>query len=133
MKLFTSRYGNKEIARSNLISVGISLGNPRFKTAFKVEASIKELAPTRKMLYMEYDPYKELYFKMLDTIDINELEEQFKTISKGGKDVVLLCFEDLSKQGEWCHRRMFAEWWQKKTGQEVEELMPLTSQTRLAM
>lgn len=45
MKIYTSRYGNKEIARTSLVPVGISIGNPRFKLAFKVEQRIKELAP----------------------------------------------------------------------------------------
>jgi hypothetical protein len=38
------------------------------------------------------------------------------------KGVVLLCFEDLSKPGEWCHRRAFATWWEEQTGEKVEEL-----------
>ncbi|MDR2170525.1 MAG: hypothetical protein LBP59_10320 [Planctomycetaceae bacterium] len=38
------------------------------------------------------------------------------------KPVVLLCYEDVSKVGQWCHRRMFAEWWENKTGEIIEEL-----------
>jgi hypothetical protein len=40
----------------------------------------------------------------------------------GSEGVVLLCFEDLTKPGEWCHRRSFAAWWDEKTGQKVDEL-----------
>ncbi len=28
-----------------------------------------------------------------------------------GKPVVLCCYEDVRKPGEWCHRLVFAEWW----------------------
>ncbi|MCP4259111.1 MAG: DUF488 domain-containing protein [Planctomycetes bacterium] len=130
MKIYTSRYGNKEIAQTGLVPVGISTGNPRFKTAFKVQHRIKALAPTRDMLPLPYKTYKKIYFGMLGELDEGQLKEHFKKISNG-KDLVFLCFEDLSKEGEWCHRRMFAEWWQGKTGDKVEELMPLTSQAKL--
>jgi rubrerythrin len=37
--------------------------------------------------------------------------------------MVLLCYENVVK-GERCHRRMFAAWWEKRTGEEVPELAP---------
>jgi hypothetical protein len=37
--------------------------------------------------------------------------------------VLLLCYEDVLA-GDWCHRKVFAEWWQEQTGQVVEELRP---------
>ena len=39
-----------------------------------------------------------------------------------GKIPVLLCFEALKKPGESCHRRMFAEWYEDKTGRAILEL-----------
>ena len=36
--------------------------------------------------------------------------------------VVLLCFEKLAEKP--CHRRLFAGWWEDKTGQPVPELCP---------
>jgi len=36
--------------------------------------------------------------------------------------LVLLCWEDIRKPGEWCHRTMFAEWWAEHSGQGVLEL-----------
>jgi hypothetical protein len=36
---------------------------------------------------------------------------------------VLLCFEDVHRDGEGaCHRRTFARWWEEQTGEVVEEL-----------
>ncbi len=46
----------------------------------------------------------------------------------GGRQVLLCCFESLSADkvaaGQWCHRRIFADWWQKKTGHTIAELYP---------
>lgn len=39
-----------------------------------------------------------------------------------GQTLVLMCFDDLSKPGAWCHRTMFAEWYYEKTGVSVPEL-----------
>jgi hypothetical protein len=36
--------------------------------------------------------------------------------------IVLLCFEDLSKPGAWCHRRLLAEWISQKLGEKIPEL-----------
>jgi hypothetical protein len=43
----------------------------------------------------------------------------------------LLCFEDLTKPGLWCHRRPFANWWLENTGEVVPELEPDVRQNRL--
>lgn len=34
--------------------------------------------------------------------------------------LVLLCFDDIRK--ELCHRSLFAQWWQRETGENVREL-----------
>ena len=40
-----------------------------------------------------------------------------------GKDVVLLCYEDVRKgESDWCHRTIFADWWREKTGEVIPEL-----------
>jgi hypothetical protein len=40
-----------------------------------------------------------------------------------GRTLCLLCFEDVH-QGEACHRRWFADWYQQHFGVEVPELAP---------
>jgi hypothetical protein len=123
MMIYSSWYGNKEIATTGIFPVGISLYPPRWKTAFKVRYRIRDIAPTQDMLEMEYGPYFRRYIKQLEGLDIVKLQKNFKEISaNGAHDIVLLCFEDINKEGEWCHRRMFAEWWHKKTGQKIEEI-----------
>jgi uncharacterized protein (DUF488 family) len=39
----------------------------------------------------------------------------------GGKSLVLLCWE---RHGEFCHRRLFAEWFRENISIEVPELAP---------
>jgi hypothetical protein len=38
------------------------------------------------------------------------------------RDAVLLCYEDVRKEGVWCHRQLFSQWWEEQTGQVVTEL-----------
>ena len=40
----------------------------------------------------------------------------------GNDQLVLCCFEDLRTPGAWCHRRIFATWWEQATGEPVLEL-----------
>jgi hypothetical protein len=44
-----------------------------------------------------------------------------KPLGAEGEGAVLLCFEKVH-EGEDCHRRTFAAWWEKKTGNVVPEL-----------
>jgi hypothetical protein len=41
----------------------------------------------------------------------------------GGKDLVLLSYENLTKPGEWRRRKVFAEWWLRETGEVTVELV----------
>ena len=35
--------------------------------------------------------------------------------------MILLCYEDVTNPDEWCHRTVFAKWWEDNTGETVEE------------
>jgi hypothetical protein len=54
---------------------------------------------------------------------VDRIAAVLKVISdeEGGEALALLCFEDVHA-GQVCHRRMFAQWWEERTGQRVEEL-----------
>ncbi|MGZ4303127.1 MAG: DUF488 family protein [Gaiellaceae bacterium] len=69
------------------------------------------------------------YRERLDAIGAKGLQKCFADISAehDGRGLVLLCFE---KPGQFCHRRVLAEWWEEQTGQHVPELEP--HQLRLA-
>ena len=50
---------------------------------------------------------------------VERLEERARS---EGKELVLLCFEDIRIPSDWCHRTVFAQWWAEKTGEIIEEL-----------
>lgn len=138
MRLFTSRYQNRAIAETDLVPVGITLGNPRFKLAFKVVENVKLLAPPRSMWGKSHDEFIKLYRECLSGFGLEKILSILKRISDehGGRDLVLLCFEDVfcdDPTKNFCHRRVFAEWWEKETGDVVEELQPAEQPEQLRM
>ena len=47
MKIYTSRYSNKDLATADAHIVGITLYPPRFPVKFKLEGNIGQLAPQK--------------------------------------------------------------------------------------
>jgi hypothetical protein len=124
VNLATSRYSNHElIIASGMRPIRTSIGFPRFKLKYELAGVIRALMPTRPMLKLPRPEYEALYLGKLDQVGIEELQRQFEELDPDGKGLVLLCFEDLTKPGEWCHRRMFATWFEERTGQAVPELV----------
>ena len=66
------------------------------------------------------DAYKTLYLKQLNDLGIEKVQQALTEIADG-KPVILLCFEKLRSPEEWCHRTMFAEWYEQQTGQKIVE------------
>ena len=126
MAILTSRYGNKELRNDGDYPVGISIGKPRFKTGYEIREQCYALAPKGYMLKMEYEPYREAYFQKLEEIGADKIigivQRMDERAQEEGKTLVLLCYEDLRKPDQWCHRTLFAEWWQKMTGEVINEL-----------
>lgn len=124
--LWTARYSNKNIRASGLIPVQASLGGPRWKLPYELTIATREVAPSREVLNLrdDQDAYHVAYIRQLERIGVDNFEEKFRSIRKilGNRGIVLLCFEDLRKPGEWCHRRMFADWWLTKTGELIPEM-----------
>jgi hypothetical protein len=127
MKLYTSYYGNRNIAKTELLPVGISQGNPRFRLPYAVACYLRELAPARSIWALPKESFDLAYRKQLERRGVAAIMEQLESTSTkyGGRDLVLLCFEDLSKRNAWCHRTTFAQWWFEKTGNETKELLLL--------
>ncbi len=65
--------------------------------------------------------YRELYFAQLAQLDPQEVWDDLHRTAVGGEPV-LLCWEKLNKPGEFCHRRMVAEWFEQSLGHVVEEI-----------
>ena len=70
------------------------------------------LSPSRVMLNEDEATYREAYQKILDRLAPRKVYQEL------GEDAVLLCWE---KPGEFCHRRLVAEWFERELGVEVLE------------
>ena len=107
----TSYYSNKSLAlaRGKSRLVGISQGVPKW---FSGEV-YKALAPTWEMVRMKD---MERYIKLYHAQILGKLDPH-KT-AKLLENSILLCWE---RPGEFCHRRLVAEWLERETGIIVPE------------
>jgi uncharacterized protein (DUF488 family) len=64
------------------------------------------------MLKMDEATYRKEYQKILDSLDPAKVGKDL------GPDAIMLCWE---RPGEFCHRRLVAEWLSKHLGQSVPE------------
>ncbi len=126
MAIWISRYSNKELSNGNYYPVGISIGLPRFRLGYELREQCYSLAPKRYMLNMDIEAFKKVYYGKLEEIGkdriismVTKLDERARS---EGKELVLLCFEDVRVEGDWCHRTIFAEWWVENVGEVIEEL-----------
>jgi hypothetical protein len=106
--MFTSyfwRFHLKEVPHL----VSIALKTPEWFQGRHYQA----LAPTRKMLQMCEEKYRVAYQKILNRLDPRKVYEDL------GPEAVLLCWE---YPGEFCHRRLVAEWLEKHVAIQVPEL-----------
>lgn len=91
-------------------AVAISRGVPKWYTGRR----FLELAPRGWMLKIkDEDEFTKVYRETV----LAKLDPR-KVVEAVGKDAVLLCWE---KPGEFCHRRLVAEWLEETMGEEVPE------------
>ena len=122
-KLYTSRFGNKELETGKYTVVGIVRGMPRFPVKYKIAGNVIQIAPPRFLWHENNrEQFREPYFEHLEKSGYSVIGTIIQKYLNDGKDVVLCCYEDVRKPDEWCHRLVFAEWWYEKTGQKIEEL-----------
>lgn len=123
-KIFTSRFSNHGIVDGEVTPVQISLGAPRFRTGYTILARLYDLAPGRAWMNARYDDYKKKYLAQMHekgfSAVVDMLYEVF--VENGRKPLVLLCFEDVRNPEDFCHRRIWADWYEDLTGNEVPEL-----------
>ena len=122
-QIYTSRYSNKGITNESHVPVGISAGFPRFSLGYKIATSIRNLAPSATLRKVEdRETFEAAYRKQLEAVGVKTIRQFFDSLTTEGKSIVLLCFEDVRKEENWCHRIIFARWWKEKTGETIEEL-----------
>ena len=127
MRLYTARYSARGLDASGLVAVRTSLGAPRFKLPYKIAATLPEAMPERWMLRItDEEAYRQHYLALLERVGWERMRDRLEGISRqhGGRDLALLCFEDLTEPGQWCHRRMLAAWIEAHAGEPVEEWEP---------
>ena len=122
--LYTSRYKNPELFSGNYTTVRISLGTPKWSLGYIIDVVMPDLMPYGLLgKYPAYEPFKQAYFQQLDRVGVERVAAQLNCLESYGKDVVLLCYEDIRIGPEvWCHRRAFAEWWERTAGVSIPEL-----------
>ena len=119
--IYTSRYSNPELKTGNYTVVGITRGAPKFPLRYTLAGNIMEIAPPG-YLFNEYnrERFTPPYFQHMDRVGTARIAQILQHYEDMGKPVVLCCYEDVRKPGEWCHRLVFAEWWLQRTGEMIE-------------
>lgn len=123
MKIYTSRYSNPELKTGKYTVVGITRGLPKFSLGYELAGNIADFGPPG-WLFHENDRtiFAPKYFEYMDGLGIERVKQMLSRYKLQGKDIVLCCYEDVRKPNEWCHRLVFAEWFERKTGYRIDEL-----------
>lgn len=126
-ELFTLNYKNFRPTMGTPVQT--SNGRPRWKLPYDLTLKCQEVYPAWKLVKSNLDKaaFTEQYHAGLDAVGVDVLASRFRALATAGGDerLVLLCFEDIAKSvDDWCHRRMFADWWEDRTGEAVRELGP---------
>lgn len=126
--VYTSRYSNPELKTGKYTAVRISLGTPKWPIGYNLDAEMKDLMPFGLLgKFEQYEDFEKAYFDRLNQKGVQRILSQLQRFERLGKDVVLLCYEDIRKgPDDWCHRRTFADWWLKNTGEAIPELFDPT-------
>ena len=111
--ILTSYYGNKDLRQveDQYKLVAISQSIPK---GFKGEI-FKGLAPSWELVKMKNEAqYAAIYWQtVLSKLDPLKIVKSFD-------NSILLCWE---APGEFCHRRLVAEWLKEATGEDVPEFV----------
>lgn len=101
--------------------IATTRGNPKFRLPYQYRA-LRLLAPSRDEFTMgDQQRFASSYRARMDGIGVDRISAELARIIGDTPGGVLLCFENLN-EGKWCHRSVFAGWWQDRTGVEVPEV-----------
>jgi hypothetical protein len=110
------------------VPVKTSIGRPKFPIPYELTEEVRRLMPWGLFgTNLSADEFTAGYVERLEKVGVVALLRQFDAIARrhGGARLVLLCFEDVlagKNRARFCHRRVFADFWQAETGQDVPEL-----------
>jgi len=121
-KIYTSRFFNPELKNPAYVKVGIVRSLPKHPLPYSIYGNIFELSPQRGLINeSDREVFKKRYFAQLNSLGIESVRRRIDAFEKCG-NIVLLCYEDVRKPNEWCHRTFFAEWYYNHFGKAIEEL-----------
>jgi hypothetical protein len=118
--IYTSYYGNiKKLKKAGVKSIAISLSIPSYLPHID---RLPFLAPPYELLEeLNIFKFRAIYIEHLEKIGIPKIRQELER-RKG--DIALLCYEsisDITSGAKFCHRRIFAAWYESKTGVIIPE------------
>lgn len=129
----TSYHGCRKIDPRKHAPIRISARGPRFAVPYQLAGCCEEITPAWEVVRLSAtDPegfvgayfHQQLcggsYSNRVVARRVKEIRRAIDAIA-GGREPVLLCFCK-GEQTQYCHRRLFAQWWQDETGERVKEL-----------
>ncbi len=100
--------------------ISIARGTPRGISGY---VRYPALAPTYAMLTLPEPKFRRFYHGLvLSRLEPARVLAELHELA-GDAEPVLLCFERLQTPGEWCHRRLAAEWLERSLGVDIPELV----------
>lgn len=110
---------------ANLRNLKVALSISQYPPKWYDGPQLKMLAPPPSLLKaahngLSHEEYEKQYKRdVLDHLDARDVYDAI--IDEYGDDVALLCFE---KPGDFCHRRLVAEWFETELKVSVPEWEP---------
>lgn len=127
-QVWTGAYWHPKVKQAvqdgEAVAVGITLFGLKKSYGYVLTDSIKEFAPDHKLFRVnDYESFYEPFMARLErTWPIAESRLLGVMNDNPGKDVILLCFDRLDRDGDWCHRQLVAEFIAKKWNVDVGEM-----------
>lgn len=116
--VYTSYFAkHKKNPDPNAVYLSIAVGNPKYSVPYTI-VDFRMLKPFGVFGVYDGEEYKKKYFERLDSYGVDKIREEMLKLSGDHEKVFLLCHE---KNKNECHRSMFAEWWEKHTGEVISE------------
>ena len=119
--IFTSYFSlTKKLEQNGYTTISISRFPPKFydgKKAFGLAPS-ESILNRYKTNQINEDEYTKEYIEYLESRR-EELVPYLTKLYNSDKKYVFLCYE---KAGDFCHRRILADWFKEKTGFECTEI-----------
>ena len=119
-QIFTSFWKNPLLGEVDAVMVSTSRGRPQWALPFRYRR-FDALAPSDETWALEdTERFAAAYVGQLERLGADAIVSELERIG-AGRTTVALCWE---KPGEFCHRRLLADFIEHKAGIEVPELRP---------